>query len=104
MKTRNKNYEDYGLSVDDRVQILDFCQKAEENKQDKMIVMGALNEVGSAYTAMILYEALTKGLSYEKLDKKRGLVIGKEDFYGYRRKAMEAVKRYMQLTGRWESA
>ena len=102
MKTRNKSYTNYGITVDDKVKILEFCQNAETNT-DKMIIRSALNELGAPYIALIIYEALTQGISYEKLDKKRGLVIGKEDFYGYRRKGMEAVKRYMQLTGRWEA-
>lgn len=102
MRTRNKTYTSYGITKDDKNKILRFCRHANENKQDKMIVKSALSEIASAYTALMLYEALTEGLSYEKLDEKRGLVIGKEDFYGYRRKGMEAIKRYMQLTGRWE--
>lgn len=102
MRTRNKNYTNYGITKDDKNKILRFCRNANKNKQDKMIVKSALSEIASAYTALMLYEALTEGLSYEKLDEKRGLVIGKEDFYGYRRKGMEAIKRYMQLTGRWE--
>jgi|GEM_PF-684693 len=102
MRTRNKTYTDYGISKDDKSKILLFCRRAKGNKQDKMIIKSALAEIASAYTALMVYEALTEGLSYEKLDEKRGLVIGKEDFYGYRRKGMESIKRYMQLTGRWE--
>ena len=103
MRTREKSYRDYGISKDDKNRILTFCRHAEESKYDKMIVKGALAEIASAYVALILYEALTEGLSYERLDERRGLLIGKEDFYGYRRKGIEAIKRYMQLTGRWEA-
>ena len=102
MRTRNKTYTSYGISKDDKNKILTFCRHAKEKKQDMMIVKSALAEITSAYTALMIYRALTEGLSYEKLDERYGLVIGKDDFYGYRRKGMESIKRYMQLTGRWE--
>lgn len=101
MRTREKSYRDYGVSKEDKNRILTFCRHAEESKLDKMIVKSALGEIASAYVALVLYEALTQGLSYEKLDERRGLAIGKEDFYGYRRKGIEAIKRYMILTNKW---
>lgn len=102
MKTREKSYTDYGITDDEKKQIFDFCRNAESDKHDKLIVKSALNEM-PPYIAGVIYKALTTGLSYERLDEKDSILICKEDFYGYRRKGMEAVKRYMLLVGRWVS-
>ena len=99
MRTRNKSYSDYGITEDEKMYILDFCRSADEDQ--KMIIKNALAEL-NPYIAPYIYYSLTEGESYDKMIVKQEIYMSKEDFYGYRRKGMEAIKRYMQLYGIWE--
>ena len=104
MRTRNKSYSDYGITSRDKRYILDFCQNS--NEEQKNIIRNALTEL-PPYVAPYVYYSLIGHLSYDDLcakESKNGsyLFIGKGDFYGYRRKGMEAIKRWLILNGMWE--
>ena len=99
MRTRKKSYEDYGLTKDEIKDIKNFCMNADaEQKED--IIKVALSEL-SPYIALKCLESLIKDKSYEDLCKYEYIFLGKADFYGYRRKGMEAIKRWMILNNKW---
>lgn len=93
MRVRNKRYGDYGVTDEEKDKIILFCRCA--TKKDQEIIRWALQEL-DPYIADILFVSLTKGLSYERLGY---VAMSKSDFYGYRRKGIEAIKRYMILSG-----
>lgn len=104
MRTRNKSYKDYGITDKEIHYIFDFCQKS--NEEEKKLIKNALAEI-QPYVASYVYYSLVSNLSYEDICAKEAsngnyLYIGKGDFYGYRRKGMEAIKRWMMLYGIWE--
>ena len=99
MRTRYKSYGDYGITEDEKMYILDFCRMA--NDEQKMIIKNALAEL-NPYIAPYIYYSLTEGKSYDKMIVRKEIYMSKEDFYGYRRKGMEAIKRYMLWHGIWE--
>lgn len=99
MRTRNKSYGDYGITEDEKIYIRDFCRSADE--EQKLIIKNALAEI-NPYIAPYIYYSLTEGKSYDKMIVKQEIYMSKEDFYGYRRKGMEAIKRYMQLYHIWD--
>lgn len=100
MRTREKTYEDYGLSVNEIKYIKDICKNA-DTEQKKKIIEIALSEL-SPYIAGKCLESLIKNKSYDDLCKEEYLFIAKADFYGYRRKGMAAIKRWMILNNIWE--
>lgn len=96
MRARNKGYKDYGIDEEEIKEIILYCRnlKGEEREEVfKWIQQKGINQ----YVATYIIKSLVDGLSFEKMDKKYNLAMNKEDFYGYRRKSMEAVKRYMLL-------
>lgn len=99
MRTREKSYNDYGLSDEEVRYIKGFCRNAEE--EDKVIIINALSEL-QPYIAPYIYFSLVKNMSYEDICAKNYIFIGKGDFYGYRRKGMACIKRWMILCNRWE--
>ncbi len=99
MRTREKSYSDYGISTEEKEYILDFCRTATE--ANKAIIKSALSEL-SPYVAPYIYVSLTEGMSYDKMIVKQEIYMSKEDFYGYRRKGIEAIKRHMLLLGVWD--
>ena len=99
MRTREKSYNDYGLSEKEVRYIKEFCRNA--NEEDKTIIRNAISEL-QPYIAPYVYFSLVDNLSYEDVCAKNYIFIGKGDFYGYRRKGMEAIKRWMILNKRWK--
>lgn len=104
MRTRNMSYKDYGITDSEMHYILDFCRKA--NNEQKLIIRNALAEL-QPYIAPYVYYSLVDNLSYDDIcarEAKGGscLFMGKGDFYGHRRKGMEAIKRWMILYGIWK--
>lgn len=99
MRTREKSYKDYGLTLDEVAYIKDFCRNADEAQQG--MIRNALAEI-QPYIAPFVFYSLVDNLSYEELNKHHYVYIGKGDFYGYRRQGMAAIKRWMILYGVWE--
>lgn len=99
MRTRNMGYADYGITKEEKKYIKKFCEHADEN--EKEIIKQALSELNH-YIVPYIYDSLVEKKSYESIIKKEFLFMGKEDFYGYRRKGMEAIKRYMISFGKWK--
>lgn len=97
MRTRNKGYADYGIEEEEKIDILGFCKLADE--EEKQIISWALKELPT-YIMPYIYMSLVDGISFEKLDAKYSIAMSKEDFYGYRRKGCEAIKRYMLICGK----
>lgn len=99
MRTREKSYNDYGLSDKEVVYIKNLCRNADEETLN--IIINALSEL-QPYIAPYVYFSLVKNMSYEDICAKNYIFIGKGDFYGYRRKGMACIKRWLILFNRWE--
>ncbi len=95
MRAREKSYADYGITGQEKDYIFEFLRKADET-QKKQIIDVALSESGE-YLARHIYNSIAFKLSYEDICKKEYLYINKDDFYAHRRKAVEAIERWMKL-------
>lgn len=100
MRTREKTYKDYGLSDDEINYIKEFCTKSNAEEQ-KNIIEIALSEL-SPYIAKKCLESLINNKSYDDLCKEEYIFLSRVDFYGYRRKGMAAIKRWMIWNNMWE--
>ena len=100
MRTREKSYEDYGLTDDEVSYIKEFCFNSNKEQQEQIIKV-ALSEL-SPYIAFKCLDSLINKKSYDDLCKEEYLFIGKGDFYGHRRQGMAAIKRWMQFYNIWE--
>ena len=90
MRTRKASYWDYGISKSEIKELLEKCQNTDSNTE--RLLLQATQESNYAI-AEALFCSLQKGMSFERLDAKMGLhIITKEDFYGYRRKALYLFK------------
>lgn len=98
MRTREKSYSDYGITEKEVRYIKDFCRKA--NKEERELIRNALSEL-QPYIAPYIYYSLVNNWSYEDVCKKNYIFIGKGDFYGYRRKGIECIMRWMILNNMW---
>lgn len=99
MRTREMSYADHGIETAEIKYIHRFCENA--NDEEDAIIRIALLDIKSDMFQPV-YDSLRYGKSYETLDKEKYLHIGKDDFYGYRRQGMAAIKRWMTIYNIWE--
>lgn len=99
MRTRDKSYQDHGITEEEKLYILEFCRNADDEK--RLVIKNALAEL-NPYIAPYVFYSLVDNISYEGICAKNYLYIGKGDFYGHRRQGMAAIKRWMILYGIWE--
>ena len=99
MRTREKSYYDYGLSEEEVYYIKNLFRNADEEQLN--IIRNALSEL-QPYIAPYVYFSLVKNMSYEDICAKNYIFIGKGDFYGYRRKGMACIKRWLILYNKWD--
>lgn len=99
MRTREKSYQDHGITEEEKLYILEFCQNADD--EQRLVIKNALAEL-NPYIAPYVFYSLVDNLSYDDICAKNYLYIGKGDFYGHRRQGMAAIKRWMILYGIWE--
>lgn len=85
MRTREKGYQHYGLTDARANSIVKYC-KSKMLSREKVLSV-AKEAVGSKndYLVDYLTESIVDGISYDKLEGKYWLPLGRGDFYGYRR-------------------
>ena len=96
MRTREMNYEDYGMDKKIVDGVREFYRKAiaENNKEHLEIIDDAFSEF-DPYIARVVRKNLFDGISYEKICGQEYIYLGKQDFYGYCRQAIEKIDRWM---------
>ena len=99
MRTRYKNYSDYGITDDESKRIKEYCQNA--SVEDKLTLFQFA--ISSAPGLEVeIYESLVGNIGYDKLSKRKNIPIKRDDFYGYQRKTLDEYRRLMTLCGRWK--
>ena len=101
MRTRYMSYADYGITNEEKEHILDFCRNA--NEVEIKIIDDALSELNE-YIRPYIKRSLVEGISYDRIVVKDEIYLSKEDFYGWRRKGIAAISRWMiwfRLSDTW---
>ena len=100
MRTREMNYEDYGMDKKIVDGVREFYRKAiaANNKDDLEIIDYAFSEF-HPYIAHFVRKNLFEGMSYEKICGQEYIFLGKQDFYGYCRQAIEKIDRWLMMKG-----
>lgn len=96
MRTREMSYEDYGMDKKIVDGVREFYRKAiaENITDDLQFIDYAFSEF-DPYIAPLVRKNLFDGISYEKLCGQEYIYLGKQDFYGYCRQAIEKIDRWM---------
>ena len=100
MRTRKKKLSDYGVPVEDGKKILALCRMA--NKKERQELMQICISSAPCGIEVFVYWSLVLGMSYDEILKKEYIAATKDDFYGYRRKAMAQFYDWMRLTKRMD--
>lgn len=94
MRTRKKKYYDYGLTNRDVNNVFRFLggMTAEQGED----VYSVLTDNMPEYMANLIYRALSEKKGYYCLANEEEMFCLKEDFYGYRRKAIALINEYLR--------
>ena len=88
MRTREKLFEDYGISPDQAAKLRRWCRTATPEQQALI-----LQRCQAARPAMatILFFSITQGVGYDVLSRALYIPIARIDFYGYQRLAFSKL-------------
>lgn len=100
MRTRELNYESYGLFPGDADKVKEYCQRTLDPSDRIRLFQCALNAAPGL--EMDIYESLTTGRGYRTIIKSRNIPAKEEDFYAYKRKAIAEFYDWLRLTGKWK--
>lgn len=89
MKMRRTGYVDYGMTEKEAEEWLEKCQCADRDMEQ--LIFQAAQESNKDIAAE-LYYSLRTGAGYDSLFALRYIPIGKNDFYGYKRKTLFLLK------------
>ena len=89
MRTREKGYADYGISIDEAKRLKEYCSSA-QFAEHGMLMECAISSNQSI--APELYFSIVKSVSYDELIKIKHIFLPKTDFYGYQRKCLALFK------------
>ena len=98
MRTREMNYEDYGMDKKIVDGVREFYRKAiaENNTEHLQIIDDAFSEF-DPYIAPLIKKNLFEKMSYEKICAKQYIYLDKGSFHGKCRQAIEKIDRWMML-------
>jgi hypothetical protein len=98
MRARNRGYNEYGIPPDDVRRVRDYCRKMGREDRLRLFQCAISNAPG---LELLIYESLTEGVGYDRLDRKRGVPAKSDDFYAYQRKTVAEFYDWLRMTGRW---
>lgn len=95
IRTRNKKLEDYGVYPEDEDVLKRKCIEATRDERHELLHC-CINAAPEGLE-VLLYESLACGKSYDQISKNKYIPIKKDDFYGYRRKAMALFYDFLRM-------
>jgi len=98
MRTREKNLADYGVDKGKEKELLRACREASRQERQELLAFCIASAPEGVECAV--YESLVTGRSYDELVKREYIPAGRDDFYGYRRKAMGKFFDLLRLRGK----
>lgn len=98
IRVRETGYDDYGLEPGEDKKIKKYCASA--GFDDHLLLFNSALDANKQL-ASELYYSISKGLSYEDIDRVCYIPISKGDFYGYQRKTLYIFRDMLRLHGKW---
>ncbi len=93
MKIRDTKFSDYDISRQEEIRLKKLCRKS-DIKTTMALYLAA--KIANSYLASAVFLSLKFGVSFERVDRLEYLYISKNDFYGYRRKALWIFKHLIE--------
>lgn len=100
MRTRAKRYSDYGFKPGEQERLKKYCQSV--GFCDNSILLQAAMSANPVIKDDLYYTIVT-GISYDKLNDVRKILLPKNDFYGYQRKCLDIFRNLLIQQGKWSS-
>lgn len=94
MGAKEKSFKHYGVELREMDELKNKCRSL--NGEQKGMLYRSCLESDIGLSEHIFY-SLTTGTSYDNLNKINRVPINRDDFYGYRRKALVIFKSRLKL-------
>lgn len=88
MRTREKLFEDYGISPKQAADLRKWCRTATPEQQEVIL---QCCQAARPDMATILFFSITQGVGYDVLSRALYIPIARIDFYGYQRLAFSKL-------------
>lgn len=98
MRTREAKLSDYGVFPEDEKKLLRRCR--ESTREERQTLLGFCIKSAPEGLEVPVYESLVTGRSYDEIHKRDYIPAKKDDFYGYRRKAMGLFYDFLRVSGK----
>ncbi|MCH5343360.1 MAG: hypothetical protein J1E64_04910 [Acetatifactor sp.] len=98
MRVRETKLCDYGFTPDEERQLRQFCRRLDS--VDEMLLLECTMKV-NVDISKDLYYSITSGVSYDKLENIKHIMISRTDFYGYQRKTLDTFRKELIERGRY---
>lgn len=94
-------YKDHGITDEESKYLKQLCR--ETNNQEEIDILWSAALLANKDLAPQIYTSLREKKSYEKVDEKNTIYLGREDFYGYQRLCIKYFKNLMIFVGRYSA-
>lgn len=94
MRTREKLFRDYGISMDQAAKLRKWCRTATPEQQALIL---QCCQAARPDMATILFFSITQGVGYDVLSRALYIPIARIDFYGYQRMAFSKIYERVKL-------
>lgn len=98
MRTRLMKSDDYGFSFGEDKRLREFCRMP--NFAECILLIESAKKA-NADICNDLYYSLVEGVSYDKLDFIKKILVARNDFYAYQRKTLAIFKAALCEVGRY---
>lgn len=89
MRTRHKRLSDYGIPGGEISGLYNLCRNLDDH--EKLLLHAVVMDSCPPGIVEYIFKSLIDGSSYDQLERSGEWVpIGRDDFYGYRRKTLAA--------------
>lgn len=98
MRTRETKLADYGLDRSTETQIRKFCRRLDT--ADETLLLECCMETNESIGRDLFY-TIAAGISFDKLENVKNIMISRPDFYGYQRKVLATFKKILMERGKY---
>lgn len=98
MRTRRKQYSDYGFAEGEAERLIDYCRSEAFTDHDLLIRCA---KDSNPAIAEDIYKTIAYKISYYKLAKVKYMIYESDDFYAYRRKTLAIFRDRLTEEGRY---
>lgn len=98
MRVRNTRLADYGFTRTDEANLRKFCRQLDS--ADETLLLECCMETNKSIGRDLFY-TISAGISFDKLQYVKNIMIPRTDFYAYQRKCLAIFQKMLMERGKY---